>query len=355
MNTSGPRRRRKVRLPEFPPDNELPASLDAGPFTWRSADAGITAAGFLVYSTGVAFTLVALSKGASLQDEDPVAESSLEPFPRERAAGSLRFGAQGVPVTVHSGSHGENRLDIDAWAPFPPDGDLVFYLEWPAEGIGYSEFRVPRSAAANTVVVWPPGLLRERRRRHDELTPSFLVHVEPWAEGTGLMRLRVAQEGPPGIDHLDSLVLRICNDDSYWPDERNVTANGRNYDEVRNQVWAPYRFTPGTGPGQARADRHGREIAYQAPLPAGDELMFQLEPTRPGSWSGIPPEEWQRQRGNVIRLAITPEHQEHGTWHLGGMINIAAGTASSTLISRTGSQDLPSGERISDPAIPPPD
>ena len=44
---------------------------------------------------------------------------------------------------------------------------------------------------------------------------------------------------------LDSLTLHIYNDDSYWPDERNVLANGHNYDDVRNQVWAPYRFTPG--------------------------------------------------------------------------------------------------------------
>lgn len=83
--------------------------------------------------------------------------------------------------------------------------------------------------------------------------------------------------------------------------------------------------------------------------------MFQLEPTRPGNWSSIPPEEWQRQRGNLIRLAITPAHREHGTWHLGGIINIAAGTASSTLISRSGSRDLPPGEPTTDPAIPPPD
>ena len=48
-------------------------------------------------------------------------------------------------------------------------------------------------------------------------------------------------------------------------------------------MWAPYRFTPGTGPGEARADRHGREIAYQAPLPAGEELAFQLERTRPAA------------------------------------------------------------------------
>jgi hypothetical protein len=160
MTTPGP------WLPEFPPDNELPASLDLGPFIWRSADVGITVTGFLAYSTGVMLTLVALSKGASLQEEDPVKESSLEPFPRDRPAGSLRFGAQGVPVTIHDGGARENRLDIKAWTPFPPDGDLVFYLEWPAEGIEYSEFRVPRGAAAKAVTLWPPELLRQRHRFH---------------------------------------------------------------------------------------------------------------------------------------------------------------------------------------------
>jgi hypothetical protein len=168
------------------------------------------------------------------------------------------------------------------------------------------------------------------------------------------MRLRVTQNGPPSIDRLDSLVLHICNDDSYWPDERNVAANGHNYDEVRNQVWAPYRFTLGTGPGEARADRHGREITYEASLPAGEELTFQLEPTRPGTWSNLPQEEWQRQRGNVIRLAITPAHHEHGTWHLAAEINVAPGEAQSTLVSQSGSRSLPPGDANHGPGHPAP-
>ena len=103
MTSSGPKRRRPKtdRPPEFPPDNELPVPLNVGPFIWRSADVGITATGFLAYSTGVTFRLVALSKGVSLQDEDPIAEASLVPFPHPRPAGSLRLGAQDVPVTVH--------------------------------------------------------------------------------------------------------------------------------------------------------------------------------------------------------------------------------------------------------------
>jgi hypothetical protein len=339
MTSSGSRRRGQAgRLPEWPPDNELPGGLGAGPFVWRGTDVGITATGFMIYSTGVVFTLVVLSKGVSLRDEDAIDDPSSDPFPRHQGAGSLKFGAQGVPVNYTSASHGTSRLVIEAWTPFPPGADLVFYLEWPAEGIAYSEFRVPRAAAVAAVALWPPDLLRERQRQHEELTPSFLVHIEPWAEGTDLMRLRLTQNGPPGIDHLDSLVVSIGNDDSYWPDERNVAANGHDYEEVANQVWAPYRFTPGTGPGQARADPDGREIACEAPLPAGQELAFQLEPTRPGSWFALPQEEWQRQRGNAIRLAITAAHREHGKWHLAAKITVAPGLARSAIVSRSGSR-----------------
>ena len=99
MSASGwQRRRRKAdRLPQFPSDNELPAQLDVGPFIWRSADVGVTAAGFMAYSTGVAFTLVALSKGHLLRGDDTLDEDSLASFRLDLGAGSLKFGAQGVP------------------------------------------------------------------------------------------------------------------------------------------------------------------------------------------------------------------------------------------------------------------
>jgi len=156
-------------LPEFPPDNELPASLDGGPFTWRGADVGVTATAFRVYSTGVFFTLIALSRGTSLQKEDPLdswaGERGAYGEADERPAGSLRLGARDAHMISHSAAHTEHRLHIDCWTPFPSDGDLVFYLEWPAEGIDYSEFRVPRSAAARAIILWPPDSLAERHRR----------------------------------------------------------------------------------------------------------------------------------------------------------------------------------------------
>lgn len=161
VTTSGAQRRRRRLgwIPIFPPDNELPVALDVGPFVWRSAGVGITATGFLVYSTGVLFKLIALSKGVTLSAEDPLGQfaGDREHFGLmgEQPAGALQLGVRGVPVTSHSTNRNENRLNIEAWAPFLPEGDLVIYLEWPAVDIEYSEFRIPRSAAAKAIVLWP--------------------------------------------------------------------------------------------------------------------------------------------------------------------------------------------------------
>jgi hypothetical protein len=149
---------RADRLPEFPPGNELPASLDGDPFTWRGCDVGVTATAFQVYSTGVFFTLIALTKERSLQKEDPLDSwaGDREAYgpADERPPGSLRLGARDTRMISHGSDHTGHRLRVDCWTPFPPDGDLVFYLEWSAEGLDYSEFRIPRRAAMRAVTLW---------------------------------------------------------------------------------------------------------------------------------------------------------------------------------------------------------
>ena len=97
----------------------------------------------MVYGTGVAFTVVVLSKGVSRRGEDHFEEPRLGPSSLDLGSGSLKFGAHGAPVNFKGWSRGENRLLIEAWSPFPPGGDVVCYVEWPAEGIEHSEFRVP--------------------------------------------------------------------------------------------------------------------------------------------------------------------------------------------------------------------
>jgi hypothetical protein len=56
---------------------------------------------------------------------------------------------------------------------------------------------------------------------------------------------------------------------------------------------------------------------YDASLPLGEELPYQLEHTPRGYWmNGMTQDDWLRQRGTVIRLALTAESNEHGTWYL---------------------------------------
>lgn len=55
---------------------------------------------------------------------------------------------------------------------------------------------------------------------------------------------------------------------------------------------------------------------YDAALPIGEELPYQLEQTMPGSWMSMTRQNWLQQRGTVVRLAFTAEHQTHGTWYL---------------------------------------
>lgn len=172
----------------------------------------------------------------------------------------------------------------------------------------------------------------ERDRRHAELTPRFRVIVEPWNEGSETKRLRVMLLGPPGLDHLDALTARI-RDDHFRRGEGMLLAAGPSREEIKDHIWGPYMFTPGTGPDEARADRTGRVTAYDAELPVGEELPFQLEQTRPGRWmAGMSQEDWQRQRGTVVRLAIDAVHNQHGTWTLPCEIEVRGGEATQVTI-----------------------
>lgn len=179
---------------------------------------------------------------------------------------------------------------------------------WAARQSRISAQRANDAAAALTDI--------ERDRRHSELTPRFRVIVEPWGPGTDTMKLRVMLLGPPGLDHLDAVTVRI-RDDHFRRGEGLLLAGGPTREQVKTHIWGPYMFTPGTGPDEARAEPTGRVTEYKAELPVGEELPFQLDPTRPGSWmTGMSQEDWQRQRGTVIRLAIDAIHAQHGKWTL---------------------------------------
>jgi hypothetical protein len=182
------------------------------------------------------------------------------------------------------------------------------------------------TAAAVGVAAWAAWLANkaaakltviENQRRHSELCPRLRVTCEPFNPGSEILRLRVMLVGPPGLDRLDRMTVTIRNDQFRRGEGHQEHMGGPTQEEVRRHIWGPYRFTPHTGPGNARADSTGRENAYEAPLPLGEDLGYQLEHTMPGHWmAGMTQQDWLRERGTVIRIAFTAEHNEYGTWYL---------------------------------------
>jgi len=53
----------------------------------------------------------------------------------------------------------------------------------------------------------------ESQRRKSELCPHFRVICEPWTPGNvDTLRLRIMLLGPPGLEHVDQLTVRIRDD-----------------------------------------------------------------------------------------------------------------------------------------------
>ncbi len=142
----------------------------------------------------------------------------------------------------------------------------------------------------------------ETARRHDELAPRFRVSVGPWSHfiGEKTRELTVFLAGPPELGRLDALTVRI-RDDRLGRPERPARRRGAR--PAAPQVWGPYRFTPGTGPGAdpdrgiPGADPTGR-VTPTGGMPVGESLPFQLEATR------HTPEAALVQAGTVLRLQL---------------------------------------------------
>jgi hypothetical protein len=173
----------------------------------------------------------------------------------------------------------------------------------------------------------------ERDRRHAELTPRFRVSTESqqpvppqgYRPGAYNLRLRVMLLGPPGLDHLDSVTVRI-RDDHFRRGDGQLLAGGPTREQIQAQIWGPWRFSAGTGPDEARPDRAGRVIEYGERLPVGEELPFLLDPTMRPPWAtSTTPEGWAQERGTVLRLAIDARHAEHGSWTLPCEIDTVGG------------------------------
>jgi TIR domain len=164
----------------------------------------------------------------------------------------------------------------------------------------------------------------ELERRQAELTPLFRLRCEPWGTGHDAdLRLRLQLNGPTMLGRLDGVTVTI-RDDHFRRGESPHIVGGPTREQVKQQVWGPYRFRPGTGPDRARADDTGRVTVYAAELPVGEELPYFLERTRPPLWAvAMTQANWNEQRGPVIRLLIEP-WRDTWKWTLPCEIDLSA-------------------------------
>lgn len=209
---------------------------------------------------------------------------------------------------------------MDGWTAVGAAGSLA------AAGVAAWAAYGSRSAAREANLAAHTLARIEQDRRHAELCPQFRVSIRPLGPGVreGLLKLRVLLAGPPALVQLDQLTVKI-RDDNHTRGEGQQTAGGPSGDQIKRHVWAPYRFIPGTGPDDARADETGRETVYQRELPVGEALMYQLELNQPPPWSsGTTQTEWLQQQGTVMRLAFLARNAKFGSWRLVGEIDLGS-------------------------------
>jgi hypothetical protein len=158
------------------------------------------------------------------------------------------------------------------------------------------------------------------QRRHEELTPRFKISCS--AAGADDRKLEIRLLGPAALGRLDGLTVTI-RDDNPWLAEAAPLAGGPTREEIKKQVWGPYRFVPGTGPGAdpvrgiPGADRDGRSTPTSG-MPVGETLPFFLEPVTRPRWasSTTTREDWLRDHGTVLRLALAGTKNGYEPWSL---------------------------------------
>jgi hypothetical protein len=170
----------------------------------------------------------------------------------------------------------------------------------------------------------------EEDRRRSELTPRFRVTCQ-LTGNIETQLLRVMLIGPPGLKYIDGLTVTI-RDDHFRRGDGQLLAAGPTREEIKAQIWGPYKFVAGTGPDDARADETGRTTVYDHRLPVGEELPYFLDETMPPPWGRRDRESWRHGNGTLIRLALTARHDSHGEWTLPCEIEAPTGTKPVTVL-----------------------
>ncbi|MBA9002705.1 hypothetical protein [Thermomonospora cellulosilytica] len=150
-----------------------------------------------------------------------------------------------------------------------------------------------RTAAAMTRI--------ERERRHSELVPKFRCTVQEGLNGVDRHgRLLVELVGPPGLDGLDEVTVRICDE------------VGREH-PGSDHVWGPWRFN--TGDSVHVVDERSSRPHEVSLVDGRNWMSFSLVRTEPPGLTQSP-ESWRREQAGPVRLAITCRRRPYEPWHL---------------------------------------
>jgi hypothetical protein len=156
----------------------------------------------------------------------------------------------------------------------------------------------------------------ERQRRQAELIPQFVFGLKRTPDGGIAISPKLV--GPPALDKLDRLTVTVRDDTL---DHSNNLAGGPTPEQIAAQVWGPYRFIGGADGAPA----NGRSVA-PIPLLLGDDRVFNLEKTRPPSWSADTGQWWTGLYGEApVRLTLLCERDGYEPWTVPAEVEIPAG------------------------------
>jgi hypothetical protein len=163
----------------------------------------------------------------------------------------------------------------------------------------------------------------ERDRRHAELRPRFSVSCTP-QPGTDRSTLGVELVGPGELETVDEITVTI-RDDSVFRLKSPDAAD---------QIWGPYRFVPGTGPGVGTrggrgADEAGRVTTSEG-MPVGEAHLYALEPTPPPPKNAWDTPMWRGQVGTKLRLRIDTSKSGWDPWVAVGELETACDSGDAT-------------------------
>jgi hypothetical protein len=148
----------------------------------------------------------------------------------------------------------------------------------------------------------------ESKRLHSDLEPVIRLTGEV-RDGQGQQaQIRLELTGPPGLDRLDQVRVRIRDDMPRQPEPRGAQVVQDNWAEV---IWGPYRIKAGL----RDTDQYGREHGPFA-LPKNEPYPIPLEQSFAPAWQ----KDWQSWRdqyaGAPVRLEITCIRDGYEPWVL---------------------------------------